>query len=274
MPSYTNVSKPTGAGYTNVNSSGKESFNDAGVTFDQQSTFFDGVNNAVYTNSSKPTFSNSSSLLQSAKGYTGSTPLAISYTNSVTKGNLLVACSSRVVSNFSISDSQNNTWLTALDFQTTSKTYDAGYSSAQIAIYYALANSTGAVTVTFTGGDPGADVGGSIYEYSGLDPVVMATSTSENGATLTPTASTMGVSGKNTIIAMASSENTPTSFSACGGGFTLREHNDSHIDAVADRENVTDGDYAAIFNAANNQPWIVGQVAFPVSSYTRVNKPT
>jgi len=55
MPGYTNVAKPTGANYTNVNSSGKESFDDAGVSFDSATTFFDGVNNAVYTNVSKPT---------------------------------------------------------------------------------------------------------------------------------------------------------------------------------------------------------------------------
>lgn len=54
MP-YTNISKPTGTPYTNVNSSGKEGFDDAAVTFDQATTFFDGVNNAVYTNINKPT---------------------------------------------------------------------------------------------------------------------------------------------------------------------------------------------------------------------------
>mgnify|MGYP001617910755 CR=1 FL=1 len=54
MP-YTNVAKPTGASYTNVNSSGKEGFDDTAVTFDQASTFFDGVSNTVYTNLAKPT---------------------------------------------------------------------------------------------------------------------------------------------------------------------------------------------------------------------------
>jgi len=54
MANYTNISKPTGASYTNVNSSGKEGFNDSAVTFDSATTFFDGVNNAVYTNVNKP----------------------------------------------------------------------------------------------------------------------------------------------------------------------------------------------------------------------------
>lgn len=52
---YTNIPKPTGASYTNVNSSGKEGFDDATILFDDPNTFFDGINNAVYTNVSKPT---------------------------------------------------------------------------------------------------------------------------------------------------------------------------------------------------------------------------
>lgn len=55
MP-YTNIVKPTDATYTNVNASGgKESFDDVNVTFDQASTFFDGVSTAAYTNLAKPT---------------------------------------------------------------------------------------------------------------------------------------------------------------------------------------------------------------------------
>lgn len=55
MPGYTNVAKPTGTGYTNVNSSGKEDFNDSSVTFDQSTTFFDGINNSIYIKVTKPT---------------------------------------------------------------------------------------------------------------------------------------------------------------------------------------------------------------------------
>ena len=57
MPDYTNIAKPTGTPYTNANSSGKEGFNDADVTFDQASTFFDGVSNTAYMNISKPSSS-------------------------------------------------------------------------------------------------------------------------------------------------------------------------------------------------------------------------
>lgn len=58
MPGYTNIPKPTGSSYINVNSSGKESFDDDGVTFDSANTFFDGINNAVWSNLNKPNFSN------------------------------------------------------------------------------------------------------------------------------------------------------------------------------------------------------------------------
>jgi len=57
MPGYTNVSKPTGAPYTNVNSSGREGFDDTNVSFDSSSTFFDGINDSVYIDISKPTSS-------------------------------------------------------------------------------------------------------------------------------------------------------------------------------------------------------------------------
>lgn len=55
MPGYTNVAKPTGTPYTPVNSSGKEGFDDTAVLFDSATTFFDGINSAVYVNISKPT---------------------------------------------------------------------------------------------------------------------------------------------------------------------------------------------------------------------------
>ena len=60
--SYTNIAKPTGTPYTNSNSSGKEGFDDTEVTFDQASTFFDGVSNTAYTNLSKPTGSSYTSV--------------------------------------------------------------------------------------------------------------------------------------------------------------------------------------------------------------------
>ncbi len=52
---YTKISKPTNASYTNINSSGKEGFDDVSVSFDNFGTFFDGVSNAAYTNVGKPT---------------------------------------------------------------------------------------------------------------------------------------------------------------------------------------------------------------------------
>lgn len=56
MATYTNVPKPTNATYTNVNvAGGREMFDDAGVLFDDPNTFFDGTNNAAWTNVSKPT---------------------------------------------------------------------------------------------------------------------------------------------------------------------------------------------------------------------------
>lgn len=52
--SYINVLKPTDSTYTEVNSSGKEGFDDASTTFDQTTTFFDGVSMSVWTEVPRP----------------------------------------------------------------------------------------------------------------------------------------------------------------------------------------------------------------------------
>ena len=56
MP-YTNVSKPTSSVYTVVNTQGKEQYDQASLTYDDSSIFFDGVNASAYTNVVKPTSS-------------------------------------------------------------------------------------------------------------------------------------------------------------------------------------------------------------------------
>lgn len=59
MPGYTNVAKPTGASYTNINPQGREGFDDPSVDFDSSTTFFDGGgSSSAWTNVSKPTGSN------------------------------------------------------------------------------------------------------------------------------------------------------------------------------------------------------------------------
>jgi len=53
MP-YTNIAKPTGASYTNVEPVGKEPYDDSDITYDDANVFYDGVNEAAYTNIAKP----------------------------------------------------------------------------------------------------------------------------------------------------------------------------------------------------------------------------
>ena len=57
MPGYTNISKPTSSTYTLVTGEGRRIYDDAGVTFDDADTFYDGYNPNAYTNLSKPTSS-------------------------------------------------------------------------------------------------------------------------------------------------------------------------------------------------------------------------
>lgn len=52
---WTNVSKPTGTGYTNVTFMGKQMYDDASVTYDSATTFYDTVNVSAWTDVAKPT---------------------------------------------------------------------------------------------------------------------------------------------------------------------------------------------------------------------------
>lgn len=54
MP-YTNVSKPTGADYTNLNPVGKQLYDDINTIYDSASTDYDGTESGAWTNTSKPT---------------------------------------------------------------------------------------------------------------------------------------------------------------------------------------------------------------------------
>lgn len=52
---WTKVAKPIGPTYTNVNTQGKEQYDQASLTYDDSNTFYDGVNPAQWTNVTKPT---------------------------------------------------------------------------------------------------------------------------------------------------------------------------------------------------------------------------
>lgn len=51
---WTNVPKPTGANYTKVTLQGKQSYDDATVTYDQASVYYDSVNPTAWTDVAKP----------------------------------------------------------------------------------------------------------------------------------------------------------------------------------------------------------------------------
>lgn len=52
--SWINVAKPTGRPYTNVNVQGKEQYDQASIMYDDPNVFYDGVNQAAWTNILKP----------------------------------------------------------------------------------------------------------------------------------------------------------------------------------------------------------------------------
>lgn len=54
MTTYTNITKPAGITYTNQNSIGKQQYDQATIAYDDSGTFYDGVNQGLYTSVSKP----------------------------------------------------------------------------------------------------------------------------------------------------------------------------------------------------------------------------
>ncbi len=52
---YTNLTKPSGTSYTNTNTVGKQQYDQSSLTYDDSSTFYDGINQSQYTNLIKPT---------------------------------------------------------------------------------------------------------------------------------------------------------------------------------------------------------------------------
>lgn len=54
MTTYINITKPTGTGYTNLNSIGKQQYDQADIIYDDPNVFYDGTNFSLYTNVAKP----------------------------------------------------------------------------------------------------------------------------------------------------------------------------------------------------------------------------
>lgn len=54
MANYTKVPKPTTGNYTNINTIGKEQYDQAALTYDSALTFYDGVNTNQYTFVARP----------------------------------------------------------------------------------------------------------------------------------------------------------------------------------------------------------------------------
>lgn len=55
MPdAYTYISKPVGADYTNINTQGREQYDQSSITYDDAGIFYDGVDENAYTYINKP----------------------------------------------------------------------------------------------------------------------------------------------------------------------------------------------------------------------------
>ena len=47
MPSWISIAKPTSSTFTTVNAQGKEQYDQAGLTYDNSLTFYDGIDQAA-----------------------------------------------------------------------------------------------------------------------------------------------------------------------------------------------------------------------------------
>ncbi len=54
MTTYTNINKPTGTTYTNQNGVGRQEYDQADISYDDSSIYYDGINPSQYTNATKP----------------------------------------------------------------------------------------------------------------------------------------------------------------------------------------------------------------------------
>lgn len=55
MTAYTNIDKPTGTPYTNLNPQGLEQYDQPDIAYDSSTTYYDGTDTSAYTNLPKPT---------------------------------------------------------------------------------------------------------------------------------------------------------------------------------------------------------------------------
>jgi hypothetical protein len=54
MTAYTNVAKPTGTPYSNINVQGREQYDQSNLTYDSSAVFYDSEDFNAYVNVAKP----------------------------------------------------------------------------------------------------------------------------------------------------------------------------------------------------------------------------
>lgn len=54
MTIYTNINKPSNTSYTNLNTIGKQQYDQADITYDSSTIFYDGINPNEWTDITSP----------------------------------------------------------------------------------------------------------------------------------------------------------------------------------------------------------------------------
>jgi hypothetical protein len=221
--------------------------NTSGPLIDAYSSSNPGFSDSNAVTPGTPTF------VQGNTGYESFTGTSVSaaFSSNVTAGNLIVLAvgwqSSTATA--SVSDTQGNTYYSAVGPTVTTA---IPYATQ---IFYAVAQSTGSNTVTFT---PSASVNQrrlAIHEYSNVNVFDVSSAATGNGGTFSSGSATT-THATELIFGWGISNNGITS---AGSGFTLRETTGS--ESTEDKVVTSTGSYSVTF-PSDSTAWILQMATF------------
>ncbi|HEV3040956.1 MAG TPA: chitobiase/beta-hexosaminidase C-terminal domain-containing protein, partial [Candidatus Angelobacter sp.] len=191
------------------------------------------------------------SRVQFAHTYPGNTA---TFASNNTAGNAIVVVASwAFAGTTTVSDSLGNTY-NAVPLSTSSS------GIVTVALWYALNITGGPNTVTVAGG--GADLGITVFEYSGIasNAALGITSTQDGavaGATTTPASASFTPSAGSLVMAFLADETVPQNAIMAGSGYTLVQFDGQHVEAQEENLNAVGAQTAAFNLGTASSSWII-----------------
>ncbi len=199
--------------------------------------------------------------VQSNNGTTLLTPDPIAFVSNNTAGSLLIATArlTAVVGAISVSDTQGNTWVSAVQQQNNT----AGRWQV---IFYAKNCKAGANTVTITSAVSQGRIEGVIAEYSGLDTTAPLDQVAgANSGAGTGTVATAGpvttTSASELLIGAFSNETADGLTFTAGASYTVRDKSNGN-EVLEDRIVAATGSYSAPITMSSSVSWTASMATF------------